>query len=213
MKIGTHAQREHIFTVPNKTRTTHTDSTHAQLKLPAVDLFLMHSPSGGRVLETWKEMLALRDEGLCRAVGVSNFGVAQLQGVKDAGLELPEVNQIELHVWNQQREVHAWHHANGIQTMGYCPLARMKQIGKTPVAALAAELSLSEPALAIRWAVESGFVTIPKSSNPERIKENAKIMGMEDLGDDAMRRLGEADAGFKASNSVNNMDLSWDSVK
>ena len=183
------------------------------LQLDKVDLFLIHSPVGGCIVDKWRAMLAVRDSGLCSAVGVSNFGVAQLRGLKEAGLEIPEVNQIELHVWHQQKDTTKWCRDNGIQVMGYCPLARMKQMGTGDVKVLADELGVSEPALAIRYLLECGYVTIPKSTNPARIAKNATIVDMPRLTGENMERLGRADEGFKASNSSKNMDLPWDDVK
>ena len=54
-------------------------------QVPFVDLFLMHSPKGGNVLETWDAMVDLKSKGLCKAIGVSNFGTAQLEGLRQAG--------------------------------------------------------------------------------------------------------------------------------
>ena len=139
------------------------------LQMDCVDLFLMHSPRGMRITDTWKEMLECREAGLVKAVGVSNFGKNQLEGLKSAGLELPEVNQIECHVWNQQLETREYMNENNIATMGYCPLARCKQFGETVLAEMSKEKNISEALLAIKWSLHEGIITIPKSSNPERI--------------------------------------------
>ena len=189
-------------------------SSLADLGLSCVDLFLVHNPSGKQCISTWRSMLSCRDKGLCRAVGGSNFGAAQLQGLKDAGLELPEVNQIEYHMWLPQKETAAYCRDNDIRLQGYCPLARCKRFGKTAATALAENLGVSEAALAIRWSLEKGVITIPKSSNPGRIAANANVFNMDPLTEEAHKildLLGEEN--FKASNSVNSMDTPWDEVK
>jgi diketogulonate reductase-like aldo/keto reductase len=86
-----------------------------------VDLFLIHNPRGLDVLETWEAMLEVKAQGLARAVGVSNFGVSHLKALKAAGLEMPEVNQVELHCWHQQTLLVKYHATENIATMGYCP--------------------------------------------------------------------------------------------
>ena len=182
------------------------------LQMESVDLFLIHSPSGGRCVDTWKEMLKCRDQGLAKAVGVSNFGVAQLQGLLDAGLELPEVNQIELHVWLQQQDTRAWMTNNEIAAMGYCPLARCKQFGTTEAARMAESRNISEALIAIRWSVEQGIITIPKSSNVERLAQNASVFDLDPLTEEEKKQLNKCDCGFKASNSVNSMELPWEEV-
>ena len=201
------------------------DLSLAKLRLDHLDLWLMHSPAGADVVATWRAMLALRDAGKCRAVGVSNFGVAQLKQLAACGLEAPEVNQIELHPWLQQRPTVEYCRANGIVTMGYamrcpfrrtrsphqrpigvaparspgvrtvhaaslgryCPLARTKQFGATALAALAAEAGRSEAELALRWCVQSGHVTIPKSKSAERIVANAACLEWELTGEQVPR--------------------------
>lgn len=182
------------------------------LQLDSIDLFLVHSPRGGRCVDTWKEMLQCRDEGLAKAVGVSNFGVAQLQGLETAGLELPEVNQIELHVWNQQKTVLQYMRDKQIAAMGYCPLARCKRFGDTGLSDLAAARGCHEASLAIRWSLEQGIITIPKSSNPERIASNAQVLDVDPFSPEELEVLAALNEGFCASNSVKSMDLPWEDV-
>lgn len=182
------------------------------LQMDAVDLFLIHGPSGGRCVETWREMLACRDEGLARAVGVSNFGIAHIQGLEAAGLELPEVNQIELHVWKQQRPAVEFLREKGIAVMGYCPLARCKKFGQTRLKEIAEARGVHEASLCIRWSLEHGVVTIPKSSSPERIASNARVLQMAPFTLEEKAILAEIDEGFCASNSVKSMDLPWEEV-
>ena len=186
------------------------------LQMDSVDLFLIHSPSGMRCVETWKEMLECKTRGLAKVVGVSNFGIKQLEGLQQTGLELPEVNQIELHPWLQQHDLRTFMNSNGIQAMGYCPLARCKQFEQTEVATIANTRGVEvcpEALVAIRWSLEQGIVTIPKSSNPTRIIQNASVFQLDPLTETEHSILTSCEIGFKASNSVNSQDLPWEEVK
>ena len=185
------------------------------LQMDCVDLFLIHSPDGMRCIDTWKEMLECKQLGLTRSVGVSNFGIQQLEGLKNEGLELPEINQIELHPWLQQKETRAYMKTNEIQAMGYCPLARCKQFDQTEVTTISKARGIEscpEALVAIRWSLEQGIVTIPKSSNEERIIQNASSLQMDPLTEEEQSILNSCNIGFKASNSVNSMDLPWDEL-
>lgn len=183
-----------------------------KLKTKYVDLYLVHTPKGGNIIEVWKGVLDSKRMGLTRAVGVSNFGIEQLQGLKDAGLEMPEVNQIELHIWLQQKEVVEWCRKENIAVMGYCPLAKTNMFGKTDVKNIAEEIGQTESQVAIRWSMQSGIITIPKSINKDRIKENSDVFNFE-LSEENMKRLDECDIDYKASLSASNMYIPWDKVK
>lgn len=182
-----------------------------KLQLNYVDLFLIHSPQGGKIVETWGTLLKLRDEGLTKSVGVSNFGVDQLKNLKETGLELPEINQVEMHMWNQQPELVQWCRQNGVTVMGYCPLARCKKFGEGISQSLSEKLSKSEAQIAIRWSLQNDIITIPKSSSAERIKQNADIFGFE-LSEEDMKIVAESNVQFKASNACNSQDIPWTEV-
>ena len=188
------------------------DKTLADLQVEKLDLWLMHSPSGGRVIETWKAMLEARDAGKCTSVGVSNVGPAQLEGIKAAGLEAPAVNQFELHLWNQQREAVDYCQREGIVIMSYCPLARCKLFGQTGLARLAEQTGKSEAQLCIRWLLQRGFVTIPKSTSEERIRANADVFSWE-LTPEQMAECDALDQEFFASNAVKAMWKPWEDVQ
>jgi 2,5-diketo-D-gluconate reductase A len=176
------------------------------------DVYLMHSPSGGRVVETWRAMLEAKAAGVVRACGVSNFGVAQLRALADAGLEAPEVNQIELHVFMQQRETAAYCAQHGIAVMAYCPLARCRRLGAGgELAALAAAAGRSEAAVMLRWVLQRGHCAIPKSVSAERIRENAGALDFE-LSAEAMARLDALDEGLAVSNAQSAMRTPWAEV-
>ena len=187
------------------------DRTLADLKVAKLDLWFMHSPNGGKVVEMWKAMLEARDAGKVTSVGVSNVGPAQIEGLRAAGCELPEVNQFELHVWNQQKEAVEYCRENGIVVMSYCPLARCKLFGQTSLAELSEKLGKSEAQLCIRWLLEHEFVTIPKSTSEDRIKANADVFDWA-LTKEQRAEMDALDQSFLASNAVKAMWKPWEEV-
>jgi len=218
--IESNIPREEIFVVTKlhiekhgkKNAISQLKESLKRLKLDYVDLYLIHSPTGGSIIETWKGMIDCKELGLTRVIGVSNFGVNQLEGMKQCSVEMPEVNQIELHVWMQQKDCVEWCRKENIGVMGYCPLAKTRLFGKTPIYDIAKEISKTEAQIAIRWSIESGIITIPKSVNPIRIKENADVFDF-DLGNKYQSIFSHCDCKYKSSVSVNHMYISWNEIK
>ena len=96
--------------------------------------------------------------------------------------------------------------------MSYCPLARCKLFGQTALAKMAEKLGKTEAQLCIRWLLERGFVTIPKSTNAQRIKANADVFDWA-LTKEDLAELDALDQGFLASNAVKAMWTPWEEVK
>jgi diketogulonate reductase-like aldo/keto reductase len=178
-----------------------------------VDMFLIHNPNGKNVLQTWGEMIELKKEGFTKAIGVSNFGVEQIQGIIDAGYEVPELNQVELHVFLPQRELVALHQKHHILTMGFAPLARCKRFGVDgPLLQISKRRGVTESLVMLSWSVQSEVITIPKSTNQKRIVENFKCVQFR-LSEDEMAELATVADGFKSSKAVDAMDTPWEVVK
>jgi len=177
-----------------------------KLGLDYVDLYLIHSPNGKKCVETWKEMLRVRDLGLTKAVGVSNFSWRHIAELEKLGLELPEVNQIELHVLNHHKEDVEWLRSKDITVMGYCPLIRGNKWG-----CLGGTVE-QESAWMMRWSIDRGFITIPKTSNVARVKSNWFAV-QEPLSKEKLAEIDAKDKGHRCSGSVANMDKPWDEVK
>ena len=181
-----------------------------KLKLDYVDLYLIHSPIGGKIMETWRALVELKKEGLTRSIGVSNFNTYHLEEIRKANLPLPTVNQIELHPWLQQREVVKYCRDNNIAVMGYSPLARgvKMETGEAPeVEEICSRVNKTKAQVLIRWSIQSGFITIPKSSNENRIKENADVFDFE-LSSDDMAKLDALDEGLRVS--WNSISTPWE---
>ncbi|VDI57190.1 Hypothetical predicted protein [Mytilus galloprovincialis] len=106
---------------------------------------------------------------------VSNFGVHHLEAFKSAGLPTPVINQIELHPWQQKTEIVNYCRANGIVLMGYSPLCKGRKFNNKLLIDIAERYRRSVPQILIRWSVQHGFVTIPKSSDQKHIETNADV--------------------------------------
>jgi 2,5-diketo-D-gluconate reductase A len=137
-----------------------------------VDLWLIHwPPSRGAMPRTWRELLAIRDQGLARAVGVSNYSLAQLDElIADSG-EAPSVNQIP---WSPRRhdpELLEEHRGRGVVVEGYSPLKNTRLRDRV-LTGIAQAHGVTPAQVVLRWHLEHGIPVIPRSSRPERIQEN-----------------------------------------
>ncbi|KAL7674811.1 hypothetical protein ACOME3_001086 [Neoechinorhynchus agilis] len=92
----------------------HVNNTLRRTQLEYFDLYLIHAPQGGQVPECYRALHDLKRKGLIKSVGVSNFGVHHLQALAEKGLPIPSNNQIELHPWQQKRELVKYCKDNGI---------------------------------------------------------------------------------------------------
>ncbi|KAI9700251.1 MAG: hypothetical protein M1836_002265 [Candelina mexicana] len=162
-----------------------------------VDLFLIHSPSGGSAArkEMWQALERLVDEGKARSIGVSNFGVGHIEEMKGyAKIWPPHVNQIELHPWCQQRVIDAYCQKNSIVVESYSPLVRNKKAHDPTLKSLASKYDKSTAQILIRYALQKNWVPLPKSDTPDRIVANADVYGFE-LAKEDMQTLDDLDEG------------------
>lgn len=161
------------------------------LGLDVLDLYLIHWPTPARDLyiETWQALEKLYADGRVRAIGVSNFTVAHLTRLLAETDVVPAVNQIELHPGFPQEELRALHDAHGIVTEAWSPLGRGHGLLDDDTVARIARAHGRTPAqVVLRWHVQNGFVVIPKSVRPDRIRENAAVFDFA-LDDDEMAAL------------------------
>lgn len=176
------------------------DESLARFGFDYLDLFLIHDPYAGREkrLESWKALIHKRDEGKLRTIGVSNYGVHHLEEIKEAGLEQPAVNQIELHPWCQQRGIVDYCTKNGILLEAYSPLTRGRYLDNEVLVKIA-EKHKKEPAqVLVRWALQMNYVPLPKSSQPARIVSNSQVFDFE-LSKDEMDALYVLDKGAEGA--------------
>lgn len=147
----------------------------SRLGLDYVDLYLIHWPAPrlGLYREAWRRLVALRDAGLTRAIGVSNFNAHHiLQIVDDTGVA-PALNQVELHPYLNQTALRAFHAQHGIATEAWSPLAQGGVMLSEPtIGAIAQRHGRSPAQIVLRWHVQHDVVVIPKTGRTERLAEN-----------------------------------------
>ena len=161
----------------------------ARLKLEFVDLYLIHWPAS---TDTWDAMVDLYRTGKCRSIGVSNYTARHVEGLKESAV-VPAVNQIEFNPF-----VHPWEDvefcsARGIVLEAYSPLTRGTRLRDPRARAVAAKYGKSPAQILLRWALQHGLVVIPKSVQPDHIRENAGVFDFEIANDDirTLDRLNE----------------------
>jgi 2,5-diketo-D-gluconate reductase A len=141
-----------------------------------VDLWLVHWPPAGRKLcQVWREFLAVRDEGRVRAIGVSNYSLAQIDRLTEATGVTPAVNQIPWSPARHDPALLAGHRERGVAVEGYSPLKGANL--KDPVlTSIATAHDVTPAQVVLRWHLEHGITVIPKSSHPDRIAANIDLL-------------------------------------
>jgi len=178
----------------------------ARMKFDYIDLFLIHDPLSGtdRRLATYKALLEAKAAGKIRSVGVSNYNVHHIEEIKNAGYEMPCVNQIELHPFCQHTEIVKYCNKNNIVVQAYCPIIRGNMDHPT-ITALATKYNRDPAHILLRWSLQKGFVPLPKSSTPSRIHSNANLYDFE-LTEDEIQTLDALDRGKACAIDWNPVD-------
>lgn len=172
------------------------DESLERLGTGYVDLYLIHWPRPDRGLfpETWGAFERILEEGGVRSIGVSNFRVEDLERLGQDAEVKPTVNQVELHPRFQQAELRAWHAEQGIATVAWSPLAQGDLLEDGTIETIAAHHDRTPAQTILRWHLQIGNVVIPKSSSPERMRENFEVFDFE-LSEDDMAALARLDTG------------------
>lgn len=157
------------------------DVSMDKLGLNYLDLYLIHwpLPSQGKYVETWKALEKLYKDGRVRAIGVSNFKVHHLEEIIANCEIIPMVNQVEYHPRFNQRELHDFCKKHGIQLEAWSPLMQGGLLEEPTLVEMAKKYNKSTAQIIIRWDIQTGVVTIPKSVKPHRIAENADVFDFE----------------------------------
>lgn len=187
------------------------DASLSRLGLDYVDLYLIHAPYGGDMrLDQWRALLELQASGKARSVGVSNFNESHLDEIRDAGLPMPDANQIELHPWSRKPDLLARMARCDITPIAYSSLVplstwrtepgqdsakteEMKADGEA-FRGMAEKYGVSEAQLLLRWGVQNGYAVLPKSLNAERMRQNIDLFSFA-IDDDDLARMATMDRG------------------
>jgi diketogulonate reductase-like aldo/keto reductase len=165
------------------------DESLRKLNLDYIDLYLVHWPVRDKIRSTWAELEKLRAEGMVRSIGVSNFLVQDLEHLLAAGGSVPVVNQIEFHPYLQSPALVGYCRSHQILVEAWSPLMQAGTLLEDPVIEKIARAHGKTPAqVVLRWDLQCGVATIPKSARQARIMENGDIFGFS-LSADEMRQI------------------------
>ncbi len=145
------------------------------LQLDYINLFLIHWPVPELRLKSWKALEKLYAEGLCRAIGVSNYMEHHLKELLEASDTIPMVNQVEFSPYLYLRTLLAFCQNNNIILEAYSPLTKGEMLKDLKLTEIANNYSKTPAQVLIRWGLEKELVVIPKSSNAGRIAENSDV--------------------------------------
>lgn len=150
------------------------ENSRKKLGLEVIDLYLVHWAVLSKYRETWKALIHLYQEGVVRAIGVSNHQISHLKEIiEDTGV-IPAVNQVECHPLLTQKELLQFCQEQGIQLEAWSPLIR-GNLDEPVVLDLAAKYGKTAAQVVLRWDIQNSVVTIPKSVHKNRIIENSQI--------------------------------------
>lgn len=169
-----------------------------KLGLERVDLYLVHwpTPAKDNYLHAWQKLIEIRDAGLTRSIGVSNFLVPHLEKIVAQTGVTPAVDQIELHPAHQQRDITGWAADHGVRIESWGPLGQGKyDLFGLPEVRNAASVHGKSPAqVVLRWHLQKGFIVFPKSVRRERLEENLDVFDFT-LSDAEMQAIDQVEPG------------------
>jgi diketogulonate reductase-like aldo/keto reductase len=145
-----------------------------RLGLEYVDLYLIHWPVPVRAGSAWSRLQALREQGLARAIGVSNYGADRLERLVADGSG-PAVDQVLFNPFQFRRGLLEFCEQHGIVLEAYSPLERGRALSHPRVVEIARRLGRTPAQVLLRWSIQHGAPVIPKSSRQDRIRSNARI--------------------------------------
>jgi len=183
-----------------------TEASLAKLDIGYIDLMLIHAPQpwddfrGGDYAEgnvaAWRALEEAHQAGKIRSIGVSNFLQSDLENILAHGTIAPHVDQILVHAGNTPSELIAYCEEKNIRVEAYSPIAHGEILNNQKVAAIAEKYGVSVPQLCIRYTLQLGTVSLPKTGNPEHMRSNAQVdFEITDEDIETLRNLDERDYG------------------
>ncbi|WP_046214239.1 aldo/keto reductase [Paenibacillus wulumuqiensis] len=178
----------------------------SKLGLEYVDLYLVHWPVKGKYKDTWRALEKLHDDGKVRAIGVSNFQIHHLEDLLADAKVRPVVNQVELHPLLSQVELRNYCKEQGIQIEAWAPLAQGRLLDNEVLQGIGEKYGKSIAQVLLRWDLQSGIVTIPKSIKQDRIVQNADIFDFE-LSPEDMKQIDDLNQNQRFGADPDNFDF------
>ena len=177
-----------------------------RLRLDQLDLYLIHWPVKGKYRETWKALERIYEEGRVRAIGVSNFLKHQLEDLLEVADVVPMVNQMEFHPYLVQQPLLDYCSQHKIQYEAWSPLMQGQIFDLDEMRVLAKKYDKTIAQIVLRWDLQKGVVTIPKSVKKERIAANADLFDFE-LSSEDVALLDALDKGQRFGPDPDNFDF------
>ncbi|OMF21459.1 glyoxal reductase [Paenibacillus sp. FSL H8-0548] len=177
-----------------------------KLGLKELDLYLIHWPVEGKIEEAWRALETLYKEGRVRAIGVSNFQIHHIEKLMKVATIKPMVNQVEYHPRLTQEELRSYCAQNGIQFEAWSPLMQGQLFDNPLLKELAASYNKSVAQIILRWDLQNGVVTIPKSTKEDRIIANADVFNFE-LSEEDMARISGLNENLRVGPDPDNFDF------
>jgi len=179
------------------------ERTLSDLGFDHVDLFLIHWPLptlyDGDFVSTWRTLEAFKADGRARSIGVSNFQVDHLERLAAETDVVPAVNQIELHPYLLNEEVRSYGEEHGIATEAWSPLKQGEVLDDAAIVEIAERVGRTPAQVVLRWHLQRGSIVFPKSTTPERMRENFELFDFElEPGD--VERIDDLDRGEAGRN-------------
>jgi 2,5-diketo-D-gluconate reductase A len=188
------------------------DDSLARLGLDRVDLFLIHWPLptryGGDFVSTWRTLAELQADGRATSIGVSNFQPDHLDRIVDETGVVPVINQVECHPFFRNDRVRAANQRLGVVTEAWAPIARGAVGDDETIADMAEAIGRTPAQVALRWHLQHGHVVFPKTTRPERMRENADLFDVE-LTDDQMAAIDGLDRGEDGRTGADPDTFDW----
>ncbi|KAA3664694.1 MAG: aldo/keto reductase [Chloroflexi bacterium] len=182
------------------------DISMKKLGLDYLDLYLIHWPVNGKYKDTWRAFETIYQTGRVKAIGVSNFLVPHLDDLLQSVNIAPMVNQIEFHPYLQTPDLVAYCRTHHIVVEAWSPIMRGQVLQVPELIQLGEKYNKSAVQVTLRWMLQLGIVTIPKSVKKERIQANAELFDFS-LTDAEMEGINELDRGFRTGPDPDNFNF------
>ncbi len=182
------------------------DKSLKRLDMDYLDLFLVHWPVAGKYKDTWRALETLYKEKRVRSIGVSNFLQHHLEDLLTEAEIVPMVNQMEFHPFLVQQSLLDYCAEHKIQYEAWSPMMQGKIFGMDILKELSAKYNKTIAQIVLRWDLQKGVITIPKSSKKERILGNADIFDFE-LSSEDVAYLDSLDRGQRFGPDPDNFDF------
>lgn len=177
-----------------------------KLGLDYLDLYLIHWPVEGKYKDAWRALETLYKKDKVKAIGVSNFQIHHLEDLLQNAEVKPVINQVEYHPRLTQKELRAYCEQQNIQLEAWSPLMQGELLDNDVLSAIAAKHNKSTAQVILRWDVQNGVITIPKSTKEHRIIQNADIFDFE-LTSDEMQEIDALNQNHRVGPDPDNFDF------